>query len=93
MASKVIDKVRYELCEGFSEEYRDVRDKGLGTYEMSYKGWGEFEVPTTIYFKKEIGLEPLELEHELVFEGNGKWRFVSVTIPKTLAAKLKITKE
>jgi len=76
--SKIIDKVRFGLHETFGAEYIDARADATGKFEKSFTGWGTFDVPTTIFFKRETGLpiaeRKLELNHHLSFEGNGKWR-------------------
>ena len=69
---RLIRKVRYYLCEGFAQEYRDIFPDKNGRFEMTYIGWGTFEVEIEVYFKKELGMtEALELSHYLVFDGEG----------------------
>jgi len=46
-------------------------------------------MPIIIYFKKETGLEePITIDHELSFDGAGKWRTVSLQFPKEKLKKL-----
>ena len=48
---------------------------------ITYVGWGYFEVPMTIYFRKGTGIkEPVTINHMLSFDGNGKWRDVTIKI-------------
>ena len=56
-ANKFFEKVRFGLHETFGATYMDVRGDSQGKFEMSFKGWGTFEIPTTIYWKRQVGLE------------------------------------
>lgn len=40
-------------------------------YKLKRWGWDVFTIPITIKFKKEYKIEPIILEHHLVFEGDG----------------------
>ena len=56
MKHHLIDKVRFGLHETFAVPHKDVKgDKG--PYELSMFGWGTFEVPITVFWKKELGLD------------------------------------
>ena len=90
----MIEKVRFGLHETFGVEYMDIKANPSGKFEMAFTGWGTFDIPITIHFKRELCLEPenrrMELDHELSFEGNGKWRSVNMPLKKTVAIKLGI---
>ena len=73
MTSRFVEKVKFELCEGFNPPIRIVKSQPGKRVEISTKGWGYFDLPMTIYFKKSLGLEPVTIEHELCFDGDGKW--------------------
>jgi transcription initiation factor IIF auxiliary subunit len=45
--------VRIGLHETFGVEYRDLKGK---PFEITYHGWGTFDIPFTIYFKKGTGI-------------------------------------
>ena len=93
-ANSLIEKVRFGLHPTFGMDYMDVKAGPTQKFEMGFIGWGTFEIPTTIHFKRELCLEPenrrLELSHMLSFEGNGKWRSVILSVKKTVAIKLGI---
>ena len=55
-ASKFFEKIRFGLHETFGAEYMDVRANQTGNFEMTFKGWGTFDVPTTIFWRREVGL-------------------------------------
>ena len=59
---------------------------------MTFRGWGTFSIPVTIHFRRATGLNPrtMELEHMLCFDGNGKWKTIAITLPKSHAKKLGI---
>ena len=67
----MIEKVRFGLHETFGMEYMDVKANPSGKFEMAFTGWGTFEIPVTIHFKRELCLEQanrkIELNHELSF--------------------------
>ena len=56
-----------------------------GNYEMTFVGWGAFNIPITIHFKRVTGLNPrtMELQHSLSFDGPGKWKTIAMTIKKS----------
>lgn len=41
-------------------------------YIVRRVGWGYFDIPIIVKFKKWTGLKPMKLEHELTFEEGGK---------------------
>ena len=88
-ADRLIRKVRYYLCEGFAHEYRDIFPDKNGRFEMTYVGWGTFEVEIEVHFKKELGMaEALELSHELVFDGAGDWSTINLPVKKENLSKV-----
>ena len=65
----MIEKVEFELHETFRNPYRErVRPP----FEISTNGWGTFEIPIKIVWKKKLNLPPTYLEHMLSFSGSGK---------------------
>ena len=56
-ANKFFEKVRFGLHETFGATYMDVKADHAGKYEMSFKGWGTFDIPITIYWRREVGME------------------------------------
>ena len=69
--SKYVDKVQFELHETFKNPKKVITKK---PFELSMRGWGTFDIPVTIYFKKGMVLHPgyKEFDHCLSFDGNGK---------------------
>ena len=60
----LIEKVRYGLNASFGKEFVEIQvPKGKVNnnqfFEMSYNGWGVFNIPVTITFKKELGIPPM----------------------------------
>ena len=71
----LVEKVKFQLHETFRPNVRiEKLKKGKEQIEITYSGWGYFDLPVTIYFKKETGLEPMSVEFELNFDDNGAWR-------------------
>merc|ERR1719263_2671412 len=70
---KLIDKVEFQLHETFRPPLRTVKVKDNTPIEYSTIGWGTFDVPITVFWKKSTGLHTATCEHELSFQGNGKW--------------------
>ena len=93
-ANRMIEKVRFGLHETFGMDYMDIKAGPSGKFEMGFTGWGTFEIPVTIHFRRELCLEPakrtIKLNHMLSFEGNGKWRSINMPLKKTVAIKLGI---
>ena len=56
-ANIFFEKVRFGLHESFGSEFIDVRADQKGEFEMSFKGWGTFDIPITIFWRREVGLE------------------------------------
>ena len=70
-ASKLIEKVRIELHETFRQPVREIKPNKDGKFEFVMNGWGTFNIPITIFFKKGVGMEQqgnqLWFEHMLSF--------------------------
>ena len=78
MTYKLIDKVEFQLHETFRPPKRICKVKDNSPIEYSTIGWGTFDVPMTIFWKNGTGLSTASCEHELSFEGNGKWRTITL---------------
>ena len=64
-------------------DYRDERTKNNEMCSITYTGWGYFEVPMTIYWRKISGKkESLTIDHMLNFDGKGKWKQVTIPFDK-----------
>jgi len=57
-ANRLIEKVRFGLHETFGVDYKDVKHVTNNAYEMTFTGWGTFEIPLTIHFRRDFCLEP-----------------------------------
>ena len=57
-ANSLIEKVRFGLHPTFGMDFMDVKAGPSGKFEMGFTGWGTFDIPTTIHFKRELCLEP-----------------------------------
>ena len=65
-----ISKVKYGLHPTFGVTEEVVKS---APFEMKKIGWGTFEIPIEIHFRKETGKkEPIVLSHYLSFEGKGQ---------------------
>ena len=87
--SQLFEKVRYGLHESFCMTHKDIRAGKNKQYEMTFTGWGTFEIPLMLFLKRELGYDydkrTMELNHSLSFEGKGKWRTFILPIKKTVA--------
>ena len=95
-AMKLIEKVRFGLDPSFGVDYMDVKSNADGKFEIAFNGFGTFDVPITIYFRRETGLQhprQVKLDHELSFEGKGAWKTVQIDIKKQAAKDLGIMPE
>ena len=79
---RFIDKVKFGFHESFGFDHKLVKSTFGKRVQWQQIGWGYFDMPITVYFKKETGLKPLEIEHELCFDGNGLWKKYKVKIEK-----------
>ena len=52
--SSLVDKVRFGLHESFGFKYVEVRSPNNGAYEKTYTGYGTFNIPITIFFRRDI---------------------------------------
>ena len=77
----IIDKVTFELHETFPNPIRDIKVAKNNEFCLGTSGWGYFDLPMTIHFKEHTGhsKEPITINHELCFDGDGKW--VTVKVP------------
>lgn len=64
----LIKWVRFQLDETF---FPDEITRREPPYMVVRFGWDTFTIPITIKFKKEYKIDPIKLEHHLVFEGDG----------------------
>lgn len=81
---KYIESVKFELHPTFRPSVIELDKPNLeGSYEISRLGWGTFDIPVTIKFKKNLGLKPYTQEHELVFSGSGAYHSYDVLIPNS----------
>ena len=53
-------------------------------FKVSRIGWGIFEIPIKIFWKKFLNCPPTELTHTLSFEGEGKYSEIIVKFDKDL---------
>ena len=56
--NKMIEKVRYGLHPTFGVDYMDVRAGQKPNFEMTFNGWGTFDIPITIFFRRDLCLSP-----------------------------------
>ena len=87
--NNIIAKIRFGLHPSFGVDHVDVKANPEHKFEMTFNGYGTFMIPAKIHFKRETGLAMerriIDLEHGLSFEGKGKWRTVTIPIPKASA--------
>ena len=77
---KLVDKVEFQLHETFRPPLRTFKVRDNSPIEYSTIGWGTFEVPITVFWKKSTGLSTATCEHVLSFDGNGKWRTITLIL-------------
>ncbi|CAI2373986.1 unnamed protein product [Moneuplotes crassus] len=89
----LIEKVKFELHETFKNPTRFVTK---APFKFTINGWGEFELPMTITWKKHLKMPPTTFYHDLCFDDGGKWHEYVFRIhedlikPKTSASKVKV---
>ena len=54
---KLIEKVRFGLHPSFGVDHMDVKSNAEGLFEIAFNGFGTFNVPITIFFRRETGLQ------------------------------------
>jgi len=90
--NNLIEKVRFGLHPTFGMDYQDIKANPDQKFEMKFLGWGTFTIPVTIFFKRECQLpaenRQLKVDHYLSFDGNGKWKTITIQIKKDAAKKL-----
>ncbi|CAD8058973.1 unnamed protein product [Paramecium primaurelia] len=64
----LIESVTFYLDETFYPDFVVVRHP---PFKITRKGWDVFSIPIEITFKKQYELNPIKLEHHLVFQQNG----------------------
>jgi hypothetical protein len=84
--SKLVRKVVYGLHPTFGATEIEVKE---APFELSRVGWGSFEIPIKIYFQSWMKLKPLELTHELSFNGEGETKVQIVQLDGALIEKNK----
>lgn len=87
--SDLIEKVRFELHPSFGADYKDA--KACDNFEFTCRGFGTFNMPITIFFKRETGIphpRKVTVDHMLSFDGTGSWKTISVPILKTYAKQI-----
>jgi len=59
-------------------------------FELSTTGWGTFDLPITIHWSKASGLSdlPQTIDHHLSFNGEGKWKTITLKIGKEKLIKI-----
>ena len=67
---KIISKVRFGLDPSFGVEYMDVKAGNGDGIEFKATGFGEFNVPMTIFFHRSTGIKPLTVDYKLCFDKN-----------------------
>ena len=66
---KYVEKVKFGLHPSFGVTEFNVKS---APFEMKRLGWGTFEIPIEIYFRRDTGRrETLKVDHMLSFEGKG----------------------
>ena len=80
--SRLVSHVTFRLHETYKGNKLikvDVRP-GWSEVNLTKLAWGYFDLPITVHFHKHLGIEPLVVDHELSFQGAGKWSQKSKTI-------------
>lgn len=81
LANALIQKVKFGITPYYTAWPKsDVRSRRAldgnpevfeAPFEITRVGWGYFDTTLRIVWRPELGLPPLELQHELSFDGNG----------------------
>ena len=80
----LIKKVTFELHPSFS--MTEVIRKS-SPFEYGCKGWGYFDIPIEIHFRKWVGMPPLTITHALSFEGDGLHKIHRLVLDKQIFPK------
>jgi hypothetical protein len=83
----IIQKVVFGLHPTFGCTKIEVKHN---PYELVRVGWGTFDIPIKIYFRKFMKREPLEINHYLSFSGNGETKVNILKIDKQILVDNKI---
>lgn len=78
--SSYIEKVEFTLHNSFQQPRRQIRKP---PFEVSERGWGEFQIQIRIYFHDPTE-RPVDMEHDLRFKVNEPSRISHAHIPQTL---------
>ena len=76
-AEDLIESVTFELHETFRNPIRKVSKP---PFQLKTKGWGTFEIPITIKWKKAVSPAPTTLSHYLSFDGEGAWKTYTIRV-------------
>ena len=78
---KIKSKGKFELHESFKNPVRWVESRQGKTFQLDCGGWGYFDLPVTIYFKKETGKgdQPFSITWPLSFDGTDKSKKIKLT--------------
>ena len=81
---KLISKVRFGLHPSFGVDYKEVKAESGKHFELTYNGYGTFDIPITIFWYSMTGIKQnLEIDHQLCFEGGGSWKKIKVEFNKS----------
>lgn len=76
---KIIKKVVFEMHPSFK---KDEEVRYHYPYKFACKVWGYFDIPITVYFQDWVGVESIDLSHELCISGEGEKKVYVFEIPK-----------
>ena len=80
----MIDKVNFTLHETFGDP--NISKKSA-PFDFQCVGWGIFEIPIKITWKRWLKMPPTEMTHMLSFEGNGSHKSFVIKVDKKLLQK------
>ena len=72
-----VEMVEFKLHHTFKQPIRQIKE---APFETTNTGWGWFELPITINFKKETGIQPVTVNHKLEFANGGEARSIKVLL-------------
>ena len=62
--------MRFGLDESFGLDHSYVQAQNGKEFEITYNGWGTFEMPITLNWNRKTGIkQSLTVDHVLCFEG------------------------